>query len=200
MTEQSTFIVPIEVSGRHVHLTRQDVETLFGPGARLHEAKRISQPDQYVAVERITVEGPKGTLKKVAIIGPERDATQLEISRTDSFALGIAISCVLSGVSTVIAEKVQIIGTVGTIEIRNNVIIPMRHLHLDPAEAEKHGLKDMDVVSVAVDGGRSIIFHKVIVRSRGNVDVTSFMVDTDEANAAGISKGTTGTVIFDKHD
>lgn len=182
-----TIKVPIEVSGRHVHLSDADVQTLFG--APLAVGRMISQPKQFVAKETVVLETSAAAFTRVAIVGPTRSATQVELSATDARTLKIEAPLALSGESTELKEPITLAGPAGRIEIKKNVIIAKRHLHISPEEAASLGLQHHQVVAVRTTGPRAVSFEQVIVVSRPGVDEMSFMLDTDEANAAGVRTG-----------
>jgi putative phosphotransacetylase len=182
--------IPVGVSVRHVHLSRGDLETLFGPGYRLRELRPISQPGQYAAVEQVTLIGPNGrTLERVRIIGPERAETQVELSRTDALTLGI---------SPLVRMSANLDDTPGIamayqgreLRINRGVIIAARHLHLSPLDGIIRGLEDGDIVTVRVKGekGGTMENVHVVVNSRCALN---FHIDTDDANAFGLSTGQT---------
>ncbi|TCL62955.1 putative phosphotransacetylase [Hydrogenispora ethanolica] len=185
--------VPVGISNRHVHVTQADLETLFGKGYELKPLKPLSQPGQFAAEEVVNIIGPKKSIDKVRILGPVRSATQVEISRTDSFTLGVNApvrdSGSVSGSAGVILEGPQ-----GRVELKEGVIIAQRHLHLHTDEAAELGLKDKEWISVQFDGERSITFNKVLVRVHPNF-AKDLHLDTDEANAAGLNNGDLGTII-----
>lgn len=177
--------LPVAVSARHVHLSREAVEALFGPGRVLTPAKPLRQPGNFAAEERVTLAGPRGELRNVAILGPERKRTQIEVSRTDSFALGIDAPVRESG-HLEGTPKVTLIGPNGRIET-DGLIIAARHIHVSPEDAEERGLHDGTFVDVHVgDGERGLIFSRTLVRVQKGA-YTEMHIDTDEANAAGIS-------------
>ncbi|TJZ92834.1 acetate/propionate family kinase [Paracoccus gahaiensis] len=186
--------VPVAVSGRHVHLSEASVQALFGPNYRLTEGAPLRQPGNWVAEERVTLEGPKGRLERVAILGPLRPRTQIEVSRTDSFALGIDAPVRNSG-QLEGTPKVRLIGPAGTIET-DGLIVAARHIHTNPAEAEAMGLSDGEMVEIEVQGadGRGLVFSHTLVRVVPGT-VTEMHIDTDEANAAGISGHVDGAVV-----
>jgi acetate kinase len=177
--------LPVAVSGRHAHLTAAAVEALFGPGYCLSPAAPLRQPGNWVAQERITLEGPKGSLERVAILGPLRPRTQIEVSRTDSFTLGLDApvreSGKLDGTPTV-----RLIGPAGHLN-SDGLIVAARHIHTNPDDAAAMGLRDGSFLSVCVTGasGRDLVFNNVRVRVAPG-SVTEMHIDTDEANAAGI--------------
>ncbi|MBU0707203.1 phosphate propanoyltransferase [Patescibacteria group bacterium] len=188
------FSTLVEVSARHIHLSENDLTKLFGKNFKLKPLRPVSQPNQYAAYKTVNILGPKGTLSNVRIVGPTRPKTQLEISITDSFKLGITAMLRTSGDLRGTKGGVQLVGPRGSVKIKNGVIIARRHLHIQPALAKKYGLKHMDRVSVHIPGKRSVVFNQVVVRSRENIDSLSFQIDTDEGNAAGIKGKGRGTV------
>lgn len=174
--------IPIEVSARHVHISAEDLVKLFGV-KELEVDRPISQHGQFLAKERVTVQGPKGSFEKVAIIGPIRSRTQVELSRTDARTLGIEAPLSGSG-NLEKAALVTIIGTVGTIE-QYAAIIPSRHLHIGSTEADSAGLKDLQVVSVRIPGERGAVLSNVLVRTHPDFRLRLHL-DTDEGNACGV--------------
>ena len=175
--------VLVEVSARHVHLSEQDLETLFGKGYQLTPKKDLSQPGQFACEERVTVVGPKKELKGVSILGPTRKDTQVEISLTDARSIGVAALIRESG-DIDGTNGCKIVGPCGEIEIEKGVIAAKRHIHMTPADAEKYGLQDRQVVSVKVDGKeRSTIYGDVVVRVSEKFAL-AMHIDTDEGNAA----------------
>jgi putative phosphotransacetylase len=188
--------IPIEVSVRHLHVSKEDLEKLFGPEYALNVQRKISQPGQFAAQESVKIIGPKGILPTVRIIGPVREQTQLELSITDGFLLGIHPTVKVSGELEGSVGDVTLVGPGGSIEMKQGVIVAQRHLHLSPTQAAKFGLKHLDIVSVKVSGQRALVFNNVVVRSREGVDELSFMIDTDEANAAGVRQGEFGELII----
>lgn len=185
--------VPVGISNRHLHLSQADLEVLFGKGHELTPMKPLSQPGQYAAEEVVTLVGPKGKIAKVRVLGPVRPKTQVEISRTDSFTLGVnppvRDSGAIEGSAGIVLE-----GPAGSVTLEEGVIIAQRHIHLHTDEAAEMGLKDKDIVSVKFDGPRGVIFNNVLVRVSPNF-AKDFHLDTDEANAAGLSNGTEGIVL-----
>jgi len=177
----------IGISNKHLHLSVDDLQTLFGAGAELTPYKELVQPGQYAAEEKVDVVGPKGTLKGMRIIGPVRPQTQVEISLTDARAIGIDAPVRESGQLDG-SPGAKLIGPAGEIDIDSGVIAALRHIHLSPAEAEEAGLKDKDLVDVKVPGSRPLIFEDVLIRS-GDAHRKEFHIDTDEANAAGAANG-----------
>ncbi len=186
---------PIRVSvySRHVHLSKKDVEALFGPGYVLTEKSRLHIDSQYASQETVNLIGPRGRVDDVRVIGPERSRTQVEISRTEEFKLGIDApireSGDLYGTPGIILE-----GPVGRIEIPEGVICAQRHIHMSPDDAEKYGLKDRDTVMVRIEGERELIFGDVLVRVHPDYKLEMHL-DTDEANAADLSPVAQGYIV-----
>ncbi len=187
--------IPVAVSARHVHLSRPAVEALFGAGYQLTPAVPLRQPGQWVASERVTLEGPKGRLERVAILGPERLRTQIEISRTDGFALGIDAPVRDSGKLDG-TPMVRLIGPVGNLNT-DGLIVAARHLHTNPDDAERLGLADGMLVDVHIgDEERGLVFGKTLIRVSADA-VTEMHIDTDEANAADIRVSGEGSLVPD---
>lgn len=180
----------IETSARHIHLSSEDYKTLFGEQDP-KIIKDLSQEDR-ACEEVVSLVGPKSTIEKVRLIIPFREKSQLEISRTDCFALGVDAALKISG--DLPGAKIKIKGTVGEFE-KEIAIVAKRHLHLPPEEANKLGLANNDEIAIKVKGERGLIFENVVVRIADNF-TTSAHVDTDEANAAGLSSDATGELIF----
>ncbi|QAY65667.1 phosphate propanoyltransferase [Paenibacillus protaetiae] len=186
-------IVPVGVSARHIHLSQQHVELLFGEGYQLTEAKPLSQPGQYAANETVAVTGPKGSFPKVRILGPARKATQLEVSRTDAFALGINPPVRESG-NIAGSAGITIKGPAGELTIEEGVIVAARHIHFHTTDAEKWGIQDKQLLKVRFEGERGVVFENVIARVSPDFAL-DMHIDTDEANAAGISNGDKAQII-----
>lgn len=193
LTEQliHRLFVELEASGRHVHVTREQAQTLFGHG--LTPKRPLSQPGQYLANERVTVVGPKGTFENVAVLGPERKEAQVEISLTDGRTLGLEAPVRLSGdVSG--TPGVKLIGPAGTVTLNQGVIAAQRHIHLTPEDARNFGVKDKQVVKLQTFTARPVIFQDVAVRV--SPEFASYVhLDYDEANACGFAKGDLGRIL-----
>ena len=187
MTENKIGQVPAGVSNRHLHVSREDLSTLFGEGYELTPLKDLSQTGQYAAEETVTLVTKKGCIPNVRILGPVRPATQVEVSRTDAFGLGIKPPVRDSGVIDQSAG-VTIVGPAGAVTLKYGVILAQRHIHMSDKDADAFGLKDKDIVKVRADGERAVVFENVLVRVREDF-VLELHLDTDEANAAGISNG-----------
>ena len=172
--------VKIGVSARHVHLTKEDVQILFGRNYELSKKSDLSQPGQFSCTEQVTLKGPKSFIEKVRILGPERNETQVEISKTDSYVLGINPPVRNSG-DLKDASEITIIGPCGKIT-RKAAIISTRHVHANRKEALKHGLLDKEFVSLVVKGIKGGILENVFVRISENYSYEVHL-DTDDANA-----------------
>lgn len=183
----------IEGSARHVHVTREDLETLFGAGYRLHNKRELSQPGEFLSEEKVRVEGPRGAIDRISILGPERKATQVELSLTDARVLGLTPPIRESG-QLAGSAGCRVVGPAGAVELTEGAIIAKRHVHVTPEDAEAYGLKNRDIVSVRVEGERALTFGEVVVRVSPTF-CTRMHLDFDEMNAAGLSGETTGTVI-----
>ncbi len=188
--------LPVAVSGRHAHLSVEAVAALFGPGASLSPAKELRQRGHWAAAERIAIEGPRGRLQNVAILGPLRPRTQIEVSRTDAFALGLDVPVRDSGQLDG-TPRVTLIGPAGRYET-DGLIIAARHIHTNPDDAAAMGLRDGQIVSVRVGGAeRGLTFERTLVRV-AEAAFTEMHIDTDEANAAGIGAEGDGALITDE--
>ena len=184
----------VETSARHCHLSPEDLVTLFGEGYELTPKKWLTQPGQFSAEERVKLIGPKSTIEKFGIIGPVRGATQIELSYSDARALGIIAPLRMSG-DVAGSAGCKLVGPKGEIELSEGVIIAKRHIHFDPASAEKYNVTDGEVVQAKIDtDGRSLIFDDVVCRC-GASHALAMHIDTDEANAAGVKPDTTCQVI-----
>ena len=172
----------VETSARHVHVSPEDLVTLFGEGYQLTKKKDLSQPGQFACEERVAVIGPKNSFPAVSILGPERKQTQVEISASDARAIGVSCPVRESG-DLAGSAGCKIVGPKGEIEIKEGVIIAKRHIHMTPADAEKYGVEDKQVVSVKIDSpDRSLIFGDTVVRVSDSYAL-AMHIDTDEANA-----------------
>lgn len=186
--------VLVEVSARHAHVTQEALEILFGKGHTLTPKKDLSQPGQFACEERITVVGPKKELAGVSILGPVRGATQIELSATDARSIGIAAPVRESG-DVAGSAGCKLVGPCGEIEISEGVIVAKRHIHMTPADAEKYGIKDNQVVQVAIDSnGRDLVFGDVVARVSDKFAL-AMHIDTDEGNAAGYFPGMMGDIL-----
>lgn len=184
----------VETSARHVHLTQEHLETLFGKGATLTNKKDLSQPGQFACVERVTIVGPKKEMPNVSILGPVRPATQVEISATDARSLGIDAPIRESG-DVAGSGACKIIGPAGEVEISEGVIVAKRHIHLTPETAAEMNVKDKDIVWVKLDtNGRKAILGDVVVRVSEKFS-PAMHIDTDESNAISASGSLEGEIV-----
>ena len=184
----------IEVSARHVHVTTEDLETLFGKGYQLTPKKDLSQPGQYAAAERVDLVGPRSTIKNVSILGPVRAASQVEVSMSDARTLGLNPSIRESGnIDGTIG--VQLVGPAGSVTLDKGLIVAKRHVHLTPEAAEAQGVVNGQVVGVKVHtDDRSMTFGYVVIRVNEKF-APAMHIDTDEANAAGITSTAWGEIV-----
>lgn len=183
--------VELEASGRHVHVTKAQALTLFGHP--LTAKRPLSQPGQFLANERLTVKGPKGEFRNVAVLGPERGEAQVEISLTDGRTLGIAPPVRLSG-DVANSPGAVLVGDRGQVELECGVICARRHIHMTPEDAEKFGVTDKQVVKLQVFTARPLVFEDVAVRV--SKDFATFVhLDYDESNACGFQNGDLGRIL-----
>ena len=185
--------IEVEASGRHVHLTREHIDILFGEGHELTRIKDLSQPGQYACKERVMITGPKGSIKNVIVLGPCRKETQVEISLTDGAVLGVKAPIKQSG---------DLEGTLGIgistengcVQLDKGLMVAKRHIHIKPEDAKTFDVNDNEIVQVKVMGQRPLIFDDVVVRVSDSFE-TYMHIDYDEANACGYSKGTFAKII-----
>jgi len=183
--------VPIEASGRHVHVTGEQAQTLFGHG--LTPKRELSQPGQYLANERVTVVGPKGEFQNVAVLGPERKEGQVEISLTDGRFLGITPPVRPSG-QVEASPGITLQGPCGRVELKQGVIAALRHIHVHPEDAPRLGVQDKQLVRLKTYTARPVVFEEVLVRVHPEFK-TSVHLDIDEANACGFANGDLGRIL-----
>lgn len=188
--------VLVEISARHVHVTQADLETLFGAGAVLHPKKNLSQPGQYASEEKVDLVGPKSTIKNVSILGPCRNASQVEVSLTDARTLGVSALVRESG-SIEGTNGLTLVGPAGSVVLTKGLIAAKRHIHLTPEVAAAFGVKNSQIVSVKVGANeRTTTFGDVVIRISEKF-APAMHIDTDEANAAGLSGESWGDVVVD---
>lgn len=192
-TLKNSNIIPIEASGRHIHLSKEHVEVLFGKGYELKKKKELSQPGQYQCEERVTLIGPKGVIENVSVLGPERVRTQVEISKTDARQLGIDPPVRDSG-DLDGSETIYIATRKAVIEAKESVIVAKRHIHMNSEDALKLKVKDKDIVNVRVKSDRPVIFEDVVIRVSDKYKL-SMHIDFDEANASSFENGMVGEII-----
>lgn len=185
--------VPAGISVRHIHLKREHVERLFGPGYRLVEKKPLSQPGQFACEETLDVTGPKGTISRVRVLGPERKQSQVEVAFSDARVLGVnppvRASGDLSG-----TPGILLTGPYGQVELTEGVIIADRHIHMTPADAVRFGVTDGELVQVQVDGVKGGSMERVRIRVSGS-SALDFHIDTDDGNAFMLEQGQMVTVV-----
>ena len=186
--------IPVAISARHIHLTRDAVAVLFGEGHELTPIKELSQPKQFACEEKLDVVGPKRTIEGVRVLGPPRGKVQVEISRTDEFFLGLDAPVRDSG-DVGGSASCTLVGPKGKLEIPEGVICARRHIHMTPDDADYYGVEDKDVVEVRIDSeGRDLVFGDVLIRVSKNYAL-EMHIDTDEANAAELSRGAEGLLM-----
>jgi len=186
--------IPVEVSAHHIHLSKEDVQKLFGDGYALTFEYELSQPGQYACKEKVSLIGPKGRIDNVRILGPERKETQIEIAMTEEFKLGIQAPIRASG-DLDGTPGITIEGPKGSITTDKGVILALRHIHMSFEDALRFGIRDNDIVQVMVEGERGITFDEVLIRVDKNFRL-AMHIDTDEANASGIKTGDTGFIKY----
>ncbi|MED4583694.1 phosphate propanoyltransferase [Brevibacillus choshinensis] len=179
--------IPIGVSNRHVHLSPEDVERLFGEGHQLTPMRELSQPGQFACQETVTLVGPKGSIHGVRILGPARGATQVEISRTDGFSLGVHAPVRMSG-DIEGTPGMVLVTAKGTVVLTKGVIVAKRHVHMSVEEAELYQVKDGDTLILETQTDRPILYPDVVVRVNPRFAL-DFHVDLDEGNAANLKTG-----------
>ena len=186
--------VLLETSARHIHLSQEHVDILFGAGHQLTHKKDLSQPGQFACEERVTVVGPKKEIKNVSILGPVRKESQVELSATDARSIGLNAPVRESGVLEGSAPC-KLVGPAGEVELEYGVIVAKRHIHITPEDAQAFGVSDKEIVKVKADSeGRSLIFDDVVVRVSPSY-ATAMHIDTDECNAAAAFGTIYGTII-----
>ncbi len=183
----------VEVSARHIHLSKEHVDILFGENHELTCKKELSQPGQFACEEKVTVKGPKGELK-MSVLGPVRNASQVEVSLTDARTLGVTALIRESG-NIEGTAGVTLVGPYGSIDIPDGVIAAKRHIHMTEEDAKNYGVANGDIVSVKIDtNGRSLTFGDTVVRVSNSYSL-AMHIDTDEANAAGIKGSAMGELV-----
>ncbi len=179
--------VKVGVSNRHIHLDRTAMDVLFGKDSELHPKKELGQPGQYAAEETVTLKGPRGELKRVRVLGPLRAQTQVEISVTDGFAVGVKPPVRESG-QLEGTPGIEVIGPRGSVVLDEGVIVALRHIHMHTSDAEHFGVKNGQIVQVKVGGDRGGVLDNVVVRVSPKFAL-EMHIDVDEANGLGIATG-----------
>lgn len=186
--------VMVETSARHVHVTEETLEILFGKGYQLTKKKDLSQPGQFACEERVQVIGPKNSFPAVSILGPTRPADQVELSASDARSIGVAALVRESG-DIAGSGACKLVGPKGEVELKEGVIVAKRHIHMTPEDAENYGVKDKQVVSVKIDSPeRSLVFGDVVVRVSPKFKL-AMHIDTDESNAVMAGRDATGVIV-----
>lgn len=186
--------VMVETSARHVHVTEETLEILFGKGYQLTKKKDLSQPGQFACEERVQVIGPKNSFPAVSILGPTRPADQVELSASDARSIGVAAPVRESG-DIASSGACKLVGPKGEVELKEGVIVAKRHIHMTPEDAENYGVKDKQVVSVKIDSPeRSLVFGDVVVRVSPKFKL-AMHIDTDESNAVMAGRDATGVIV-----
>ena len=180
--------IPVGVSNRHLHLSQEDQDALFGEGYQLTPIKDLSQPGQFACKEVVTICGPKGAIEKVRVLGPVRSKTQVEILTGDSFKLGVSAPARQSG-DLDGTPGITIVGPKGSVQIKEGLIVAQRHIHMSSDDAVAFGVHDGQIVDIEVEGPRGGTFANVIIRAN-NTSALECHVDTDEANAMSINSST----------
>ena len=187
-------LIPVGVSGRHMHITREVLESLFGKGHQLNVVRELSQPGEFAADEKVTIVGPSGkAIENVRILGPTRKATQIELSRSDGLRLGVDLEIRRSGDLSG-TPGLTIVGPRGTVNLREGAISATRHIHMTLEDADRYGLHDGQIVRAKVTGERGLVFDNVLVRASERFAL-DFHLDTDDANAAGLENGSLVEII-----
>lgn len=181
--------IPVGVSNRHVHLSQTDLARLFGSDSQLKKTRDLSQPGQFACEQTVTLVGPKGVIENVRVLGPLRTKTQVEISATDGFKLGVSPPVRDSG-DLEGSAKITLVGPEGAVTLPQGVIIAARHIHMKENDALRLGVKNKDRVCVRAAGPRGVIFEEVLVRVSPDF-LLEFHADLDEANAAGLKNSDT---------
>lgn len=189
LNEVENYRIPVGVSNRHVHVSEEDFKILFGPDAELHKKTDLKQPGQFAAEEVVTIRGPKGDFERVRILGPLRPQTQVEISLSDSFRLGVKGMIKESG-KLADTPGLELIGPKGKVQLSEGTIVALRHIHMSPDDARRMNVKDGDFVNVQIFGLRKLMLSNVLIRVSPKYQLEMHL-DMDEANAGGIKNGDT---------
>lgn len=183
----------VESSGRHVHLSSEHVEQLFGKGYQLVKKRNLSQFGQYLCEEKVALIGPKSILNNVSVLGPIRDFSQVEISKTDAVSIGINAPVKISG-SIENSGKIIVATSMAAVTLKKGLIVAKRHIHLTPGDALKYVVKDNEAVSIDIGGERGVVLKNVIVRVSDKFS-SAVHLDYDEANACGFYKGMRAKIV-----
>ncbi|MDR1774102.1 MAG: phosphate propanoyltransferase [Clostridioides sp.] len=179
--------LPIALSNKHIHLSQDDINTLFGQDYKLTPFKPLSQPGQFACEEKVDLVGPKGTIKGVRVLGPTRNQTQVEISLADGFTLGVKAPIRESGDLNG-TPGIKIAGPNGEVELQEGLIVASRHIHMNSNDAKNFGVNDKDLVKIKTEGQRALVFENVLVRVNDSYQL-EMHVDVEEGNAAAVKNG-----------
>ena len=193
LMEKNDNKILVEASGRHIHLSTGHLEILFGKGYKLTPKKELSQPGQFLSEEKVSLTGSEGTIENISILGPVREKSQAEISKTDALSIGVSAPVRMSG--NIEGSGSAIISTpLSSVKLQQGVIVAKRHIHITPEDAGKFGVSNNEEVNVKVEGERGVIFTNVSVRVSKDY-CTALHLDYDEANACGYYKGMKATIV-----
>ncbi len=185
--------VLVNVSARHIHLSKDILEILFGKGYQLTKTKDLLQPGEHACAETLTIAGPRNSIEKVRILGPLRNHTQVEVSITDTIKLGI-LPCVRLSGDIANTQPIKLIGPKASVDLKEGCIVAKRHIHFSTEQALNYGIKDKENLSIKLTGERGLIFENVIARVSNNM-ISECHLDADEANAAGIKSGAMAVIL-----
>lgn len=191
------FQCTVGLSNKHVHLSQEHIDILYGEGHQLTPMKDLSQPGQFACEEKVDLVGPKRTIEGVRILGPARKESQVEISMSDGFTLGLKNVPVRDSGKLDGTPGVKLVGPKGEVELGKGVIVAARHIHMHTSDAEKYGLKDKDIVKVKVNGPRGLTFENVLIRVHETYALDMHL-DVEEGNAAGLQNGDAVEVIIEQ--
>jgi propanediol utilization protein len=183
--KKDTYEIPVGVSNRHIHLSQEDLNRLFGEGYQMTKLKDLLQPGQYACKETVTICGPKGAIEKVRILGPVRSKTQVEILEGDGFKLGRGTQTRMSG-DLQGTPGITLIGPKGSVQINEGLIVAQRHIHMGPEDAKHFGVHDGQIVSIEINGPRGGILNNVAIRAN-DASILECHIDIEEANAMGVN-------------
>lgn len=196
-TEPAVSAIPVGISNRHIHLSAEHIEALFGKGYTLTPLKNLKQVGEFAAKETVTLVGPKNVIQGVRVLGPVRKFSQIELSRTDGFNLGVIPPLRDSG-DIEGTPGIVVVGTKGSVNLDKGVICAARHIHMGEEDARRFKVSDGDRVTVQLNGPRGGTFANVLVRAKPNF-VLEFHIDTDEANAVALKNGDTVNLVMGEH-
>jgi len=186
--------VLINVSNRHMHMAKEDLETLFGRGATLEKLRDLMQPGEFASQSLVTLVGPAGVIRDVRVLGPVRSYTQVEISMTDCFQLGVKSPLIRDSGAHDGTPGITLVGPCGAVTLQKGVILAQRHIHMHTTDGERFGFKDGDWARVRIEGPRALVLEKVLVRVKSTY-AFEMHVDTDEANACALKSGDFGRIL-----